>query len=250
MSLAGLAVLFVAGLGAGTLSASVGNASLFSYPALLWAGLSPVAANVTNTVALMGAAWGSVPASRRELTGEGPTLRRWLPFAAIGAAIGATLLLVLPERSFATFIPFLIAGSSVLVLLAPRIRARAARRAPTHPGRGRHIPVLVGLISVYSGYFGAAAATMLLAVLLSSTDRSLPVANALKNILLGLANLIGVIIFVVFAPVQWVAVPPLLIGCLIGGAFGPLLVRKIPAAVLRPIIAAGGLALAIRLWLG
>jgi len=71
-----LVFLFVIGLAAGLSSSIAGLASLFSYPALLGVGLPPVAANVTNTVALLGSGVGAALGSRPELRGQGPRLRR------------------------------------------------------------------------------------------------------------------------------------------------------------------------------
>lgn len=50
-------------------------------------------------------------------------------------------------------------------------------------GPGGHL-----VIGVYGGYFGAAAGVMLLALLLVATEETLVRANALKNVLLWMAN--------------------------------------------------------------
>ncbi|MDP9394085.1 MAG: sulfite exporter TauE/SafE family protein, partial [Actinomycetota bacterium] len=73
---ADLAWLFSAGVLAGVVSTVVSLASLVSYPALLAVGLSPVGANVTNTVALVFTAVGAAAGSRPELRGQGRRLRR------------------------------------------------------------------------------------------------------------------------------------------------------------------------------
>ena len=49
MSVLDFALLLVAGFGAGLIGYVTGLASVVSYPALLAVGLSPIAANVTNT---------------------------------------------------------------------------------------------------------------------------------------------------------------------------------------------------------
>ena len=57
-----LLLLALAGVGAGLTGATAGLASLVSYPALLAAGLPPVTANVTNTVAMLGTTAGGTGA--------------------------------------------------------------------------------------------------------------------------------------------------------------------------------------------
>ncbi len=88
------AFLAAAGVAGGLTGSIAGLASVATYPALLLVGLPPVTANVTNTVALVFNGIGSVWGSRPELKGQGPWLKRILPAAAVGGAVGAALLLV------------------------------------------------------------------------------------------------------------------------------------------------------------
>jgi hypothetical protein len=105
----------------------------------------------------------------------------------------------------------------------------------------------VFLVTVYGGYFGAAAGVLLLALLLIATGEPLARRNAMKNLLLGLANAVAAVVFVVFGPVRWSAVLPLAVGFLVGGRLGPLVVRRAPPGPLRAVIACAGLALAVHL---
>ena len=245
-----LLLLLVAGVGAGITGSTAGLASLISYPALLAVGLPPVTANVTNTVALIGSSIGSVSGSLPELRGQARDIRRYAGIAVLAGAIGATLLLVGPEGTFENLVPYLIASASVLLLFSPRLRAiRAGRSTPTAE-RAVLVPVGLFLTCVYGGYFGAAAGVMILALLLFATDKTLPAANALKNLLLGMANTVAAIGFLVFADVRLVAVVPLGLGCAMGGRIGPSIVRRVPPAVMRTVIAVAGIGLSIKLWIG
>jgi len=245
-----LALLALAGVGAGVIGSTAGLASLVSYPALLAVGLPPVTANVTNTLGLIGSSIGSVAGSRPELTGLGTKVRQGVPVAAAAGAVGAALLLLGPPGTFESVVPVLVAAASVLLLLSPRIRRAGLRRRAAGVGRpdgGVVVTVLVFLACVYGGYFGAAAGVMILAVLLSRTDRSLPVSNALKNVLLGVANATAAVVFAISAPVEWAAVPPLLLGCTVGGWLGPAVVRRVPETTMRWVVGVAGLLLALRL---
>jgi uncharacterized membrane protein YfcA len=221
-----------------------------TYPALLAVGLPPVTANITNTVALVGNAVGSIIGSRPELRGQGPFLLRTLPLAALGGALGAVLLLSTPAEGFEKLVPVLIGLSSVAIVW-PR---RAVPRAPDdNPRRNRSMLLLEGAailaIAVYGGYFGAAAGVLLLALLLRAGKTTLPHANASKNVLLGASNGMAAIIFIIVAPVHWPSLIPLAIGCILGSRLGPIVVRHAPATPLRWLIGAGGLVLAIKLGL-
>jgi uncharacterized protein len=234
---------------AGVVGSAGGTASLISYPALLAVGFPPLAANVTNSIALVGAWPGSALASRPELRDQGPRLRRWAPIVVAGSALGAGLLLATPARAFDRAVPFLLAFAALALLFQPQVSAWLAR----HPGIGSHRFVLPGgliAVSAYNGYWGAGSGIMTLALLMITTGRGLAGSNALKNMIIGIADVTCCAVFVVFWRVDWAAVAPMAGGFLIGSMVGPSLTRRLPGNVLRIIAALAGLGLAIRLWAG
>ncbi|MGH3583606.1 MAG: TSUP family transporter, partial [Mycobacterium sp.] len=107
------ALLFVAGIVGGLAGSIAGLASVSTYPALLLVGLPPVAANVTNTVALVFNGIGSISGSLPELRGQRTALTRLIPVAVVGGAAGATLLLSIPSEGFENVVPVLLAASAV-----------------------------------------------------------------------------------------------------------------------------------------
>ena len=234
-------LLALAGAVGGLAGSIAGLASLVSYPALLAVGLPPVTANVTNTVALVFSSVGSVSGSQPELKGQGARLLPLGIAAVLGGIAGAGLLLLTPDAAFERIAPWLIGGASATLLLRPRPRADDERHDRAGLGAG------VFLVAIYGGYFGAAAGVLLLALLLTATRDALATANAVKNVLLGLANAVAALGFIVLAPVEWSAAVPLAIGLLVGGRVGPIIVRHAPADALRMLIGAAGIALAIKL---
>lgn len=236
------ALLLLAGVGAGLTGSIAGLASLISYPALLATGLPPLSANVTNTVALVFNSLGSISASRPELRGQGPRVRTLAPIAVGGGVTGAVLLLVTPDGAFARVVPVLIAVASAAVLLK-----RPAAHPDAVPEAPRWLPAGVFVVGVYGGYFGAAAGVLLLSLLLVATSDALPRCNSLKNVLLGLANAVAAVSFILFGSVHWAAVLPLAVGLFVGGWLGPPVVRRVPQGPLRGVIALAGLALAVHL---
>jgi hypothetical protein len=238
--------LLLAGFGAGVTGSVAGLASLISYPALLAVGLPPVTANVTNTVALVFNGVGSVWGSRPELVGKRQQIRQLGPVAVAGGLAGGLVLLTTPSSAFIFAVPWLIGLASLAILIQPNRahRPAAPARQPTWKlGAG------VFLVAVYGGYFGAAAGVLLMALLLVSTAEPLPRANAMKNVLLGLANTVAAVLFVIAGPVLWSAVIPLAAGCLLGSRLGPIIVRRVPARPLRAVIGCAGLGLAVHLGL-
>lgn len=246
-STAEFVLLFGAGMLAGILGSAGGTASLISFPALLAVGIPPLQANVTNAVAFAAMWPGSALGSRPELRGQGPWLRRWGLLAAIGGAAGAALLLLTPAVVFGRVVPFLVAAAALTLLLQPRIAAFLEARF-TQSSRFL-LPAGLAAASMYDGYWGAGAGVLTLAVLLLAVNPDFAHANALKNMLLGFADVAAAIGFVLFGPVEWAAAVPLAIGLLAGGVIGPSVTRRVPGNVIRVAVGLGGLGLAIKLWI-
>jgi len=235
-------LLACAGVGAGLSGSIAGLASLVSYPALLAVGLGPIAANVTNTTALVFSTLGSTLGSRPELTGQGRRLRPLAIAAVLGGATGATLLLLTPSDTFERIAPWLIGVASLAILVRPRVHPEHA-----HPGTGPGLTAGVFAIAIYGGYFGAAAGVMVLALMLVATGESLARSNAFKNVVLGVANATAAVAFALLGHVHWDAAAPLALGLFAGGRLGPIVVRRSNATVLRTLIGLAGLALAVKL---
>jgi uncharacterized membrane protein YfcA len=238
---------------AGVLAGIVGTAgaitSLVSFPALLIAGVPALGANIVNIVAITTTWPGSALSSRPELAGRATWLWRYGSVAALGGAIGTALLLATPGGAFKRIVPFLVAGGALALLATPRLRRLAGR---TDAGAHRDpawMAIALLIISVYNGYFGAGAGVMTLALLLIGSDDRLPIANALKNMLVGAATVVSAVGLALFASVRWGAVLPLGIGAFVGATIGPRVTRRLPERALRIVVAAIGLGFAVQLWL-
>lgn len=237
-----LLFLYAAGVAGGIVSVLVSLASLVTFPALVAVGLPPVAANVTNTVALTFTGVGAAIGSRRELHGKASDLIPLALVAAVGGLSGAVLLLLLPGRSFELVAPVLIAGASALLLVQPRL---GARRGPGVPGRTPLRVLAYFMVTVYTGYFGAAGGVLALVVLSTVLVRPFIEVNAAKNVLAGVSNGVAAIVFAFLGPVAWWCVLPLAAGLFTGGLIGPAIARRIPGEVLRVAVGICGLAVAV-----
>lgn len=159
-----------------------------------------------------------------------------------GGTAGALLLLLTPGTVFDWVVPFLVAGAS-LTLLAQR------RLTSWHQARPRGRPEAVAIVAVvgvavYSGYFGAGAGIMILAVLLVLVEHDLARANALKNTLLTVTDAVPAVIFALAGRVVWLAVLPLAAGLFAGGMIGPAVARRAAPGLLRVAVGLCGFGLA------
>jgi uncharacterized membrane protein YfcA len=241
-------LLVAAGVVAGLTGTIAGLASIASYPALLAAGLPPLAANVTNTVALVFTGIGSAAGSRPELRGQGRRLLRWGAVMVAGGACGAVLLLTTPAGAFEVVVPWLVGGASLALLAGPALR-RLLARAGLAGESGPALLAALFAVGVYAGYFGAAAGVLVLALLGAAVADTLARLNATKTLVTTMANVAAAAGFAVFGPVDWAAVAPLAAGLLVGGWLGPAVVRRLPEGPLRAGIGLAGLALAVKLGL-
>ena len=236
------ALLVVAGIAAGLGGSTTGIASVFSYPALLLAGLSPIDANVTNSISLTFLSLGSVIGSRQEWIPRKDMLKKLAPATFLGGLTGAALLLLTPPKDFERVVPFLLIFASIAILIpAGKIRFSGTRN------HVRLFQILAGVIGIYCGYFGAASGTITIALMIQMLGVTLPVAHSMKNVLLGIANGVAAVIFVFSGHVNWLLAIPLAVGFYIGGRLGPIIVRKAPQKLLKYFVVAAGFALAV--WL-
>ena len=241
------AALVAAGALAGLVGSAGAITSLVSYPALLAIGLHAYPASIANNIALVACWPGSALASGPELADRGAWLRRWLPVTAAGGVVGAALLLSTPSGTFERIVPFLVGAGALALLFEPRLTAWRRRRDRT--GDQLTLPGGLFVLSLYNGYFGAGSGVMVLTLMLLLVDPDLPIANALKNMLIGAGSIASALVFAFAGAVTWSAVALLALGMLIGSSLGPRVARRLPTRLLRLVVVVLALALAVQLGL-
>ncbi len=246
MTTADGALLTAASAVAGVVNAIAGGGTLLTFPSLLAAGVPPVAANATNTVALFPGQLASSFAYRSHLADE---RRRALVLAVpslLGGVVGAWLLLALPEKAFEALVPWLIVFACVVLAFQGQLKHLAARaKAANHPAA---LWIAQLAISIYGGYFGAGIGILMLAAMGILLPSSLQHANALKVLFSLLINGIAAVIFVLSGTVRvWLAVLMALASSL-GGVLGARLAQRLPPAGMRGFAIAVGLFAAVKLF--
>lgn len=104
-------------------------------------------------------------------------------------------------------------------------------------------------VAIYSGYFGAGAGTLALAMLDAAKIGPFHKINALKTLIGTGANISASVVFIIQGSVDWPAAIMLCIGCFIGGYIAPPITRKIPANIMRAAAVIAGIILTIDLGL-
>ncbi len=241
-------VLVLAGLAAGGVNAVAGGGSLVSFPALLAIGLPPLAANVTNSVAIwpgyVGTGWGY----RDLLRTQGRRVLVLAPAAVLGSVLGCLLLLVTSEEAFARVVPWLVILGALLLAVQGRVTDHVRR----WPGGGSDVrsPLLhVGLVvaATYGAYFGGGLGVVLLVVLGLFVADDLQRLNALKSVLSLVINGVALVAFALFGPVDWASVAVLAPAALLGGYAGAHVAQRLSPGLLRAAVVVLGVGVGIAL---
>lgn len=239
MTIADGALLALAAVAAGVVNAVAGGGTLLTFPALLASGVSPVAANATNTVALFPGQLASSFAYKGHIADE---RRRALVLSVpslLGGAGGAWLLFALPESSFEAAVPWLIVFACVVLALQGQLKLLVARvRHANHPAA---LWIAQLAISVYGGYFGAGIGILMLAAMGILLPSSLQHANALKVLFSLLINATAAVYFVAMGAVRPLEAALMAAASILGGFVGARLAQKLPPAAMRAFAIAVGL---------
>lgn len=250
MDVTTLVLLFVGGLLGGAISAIAGGGSFLTFPMLLAAGLPPMAANITNWVALMPGNFMALAAYRTELAEMRQDVRAHLLVAFFGGLTGGLLLLSIGEVRFEKTVPWLMLTATLFYALGEWLKARLhAWRKPDRPMSGRVMLVFEFILMVYGGFFGAGLGIVLLAALAMAGEASIHKANAKKNLMVAALSLAAMIVFLPSGEVVWLYALPILAGSGLGGYGAIYIVRRIPQHVLRTAVLAWAIVLtAVMFW--
>ena len=222
---------FSAGLLAGAMNALAGGGSFVTLPAMIAAGVPPVQANASSTVALFPGGLASAWAYRDGLQPVGGVpLRPMLATTLCGGLAGALLLLRTSPAAFTFVLPWLLLLASIALAFGRRLGA--ALRARWQVGAPA-VLVLQFALGVYGGYFGGAVGIMMMAMWGLIDKRDLKKLNAPRTLLVSAANAVAVAAFAFAHAVHWPVTLAMLAGAVIGGYGGARAGRRAPANVIR-----------------
>ena len=242
MNLHVILLIAAAGFYAGAQNVLAGGGSFITFPALLLAGLNPLAANMTSTIALFPSQITAAIAARKLVDDVGPlSFGKMFVISLIGGVAGAVLLLNTPVTFFSRLVPW-------LVLFATAVFAWGSfRRKPLHAAKGLPAPALVAIqsgIAIYGGYFGGGIGFLMLAALIVA-GQQVRAATATKNALAMAMNASAVAIFAFSGQVNWAAALALGIGGIGGGLSGSWLLHRLPEKMMRAFVVLVGIILTI-----
>jgi len=237
--------ILVVGVWAGLQNTLAGGGSFITLPALILSGMTPLAANITSTVACFPGQITSGFAGRKLVCGVG-RLPFWALFviSIFGGGLGGLLLLKTPSSLFSHLVPWLVLFATIVFAWGSFFRS------PEKVAIGLG-PVSVGIsqfmIAIYGGYFGGGIGFLMMAAL-TMAGLSMRNAGATKNVLAGVMNAAAVLMFVTSPQVHWRLAITLGIGAVVGGLMGSWALHRVNEKALRIVIVCIGVCLTIGLF--
>lgn len=236
---------------AGAMNAMAGGGTFFSFPAMLMAGVPPVAANASNTVALWPASISSAWAYRREAMRHG----RWAVLLAvisvIGGLLGGLLLLAISNETFMRLIPWLLLVATTLFAFSAQVgqlikwvKGQMKIGSNDQPGSiGGAVFQL--MVAIYGGFFGAGMGILTLAALSIQGFEDIQEINALKNLTSAMNYTVAALTFMIAGAISWPHTLVALVTAAIGGYVGAAFARRLPAKWLKRLVIAVGAVMSV-----
>jgi uncharacterized membrane protein YfcA len=241
-------LLLGAAFAAGVVNSIAGGGTLLTFPSLIAAGLSPLAANATSTVALVPGSLGSFWGYRKEVFAGDD--RRMLVALAVpslaGGIAGALLVVRAGDALFARLVPWLIFAATALFVANDWILSRAR----AHPARTehRHGPYYVAafqlVVAVYGGFFGAGMGILMLAAMGLAGVGDIHRMNGLKNLAAICINGTASVTFALERRVVWRLSAMMAGAAIVGGYVGARAAKRVGQQFVRRAIAAIGFGIA------
>jgi uncharacterized protein len=239
-----LLALGCVGLVAGFVDAIAGGGGMLSLPALLSAGLPPVAALATNKMqSVIGTIMAVTTYWRRGFV----DLRSLLPAIAAtfaGSFLGAMTVSRIDTSLLNIAVPVALIAIALYFLLAPKLSdADRAARLSFAP----FVPVLGFVIGFYDGIFGPGTGSFFTVGFVVLFGLGLTRATGSTKALNVTSNLAALVIFIPQGQVVWPVAAAMAAGQIAGGYIGARTGIRHGAKVIRPLVVVVSIALAIRL---
>lgn len=243
MSFATLIVLALVGFTSGFVDAIAGGGGLLTVPALLLAGLDPVAAVATNKLSGVFGAGSATLAFARAGKVEASMAPAALA-AGIGGALGALALPHAPRAILSLVLPFVLIAVALYFAFSPGL-GESQRQPRVSPMI--YVSALAPAIGFYDGVFGPGAGSFYLIALVALVGLSLIPAMAAGR-LSNLGSNVGSLLVYAFA--GHIVVPVGLAmgaGSFVGARLGAGSAMRAGAKLVRPLIIIVSCAMALRL---
>ncbi|MDP3175321.1 MAG: TSUP family transporter [Phenylobacterium sp.] len=237
-----IALLALAATAAGFIDAIAGGGGLITVPALLAAGINPVAALATNkvqsSVGTASAVWNFWRAGRIDFN----ALRIPILATAAGALLGAAVLSVADTR---WLMVLLLVAIALYFLFGPKV-SDADSHARLTPLAYASVAAAIGF---YDGFFGPGTGSFFALSLVTLMGMGLTRATAHTKALNLTSNIVAMVVLAGAGHVLWVVGAAMAAGQFIGGYLGSHAAMRWGHSLIRPLLVVISLAMTAKLLL-
>lgn len=239
-------LLALSGFAAGAVNAVAGGGTFFTFAALVFAGLPTLDANATSAVALTPANFAGVAGYRDELRKYAREVMPIVVISLAGAALGAWILIAIGDEGFRPTVPWLLLFATVLFAVAPSLNRIVAPAARSNTAAFRLFAyLLITLVAIYSGFFGAGAGIMMLAALAIVEGGDFHKSNAIKNVVALLAQFVSSALLIAGGLVHWREAIIVMVASVAGTFVGLHAARRAPVRMIRAVVVTVGAVLTV-----
>jgi uncharacterized membrane protein YfcA len=221
-----LLLLFGAGVLAGVLNTVGGGGSVLTLPALIFAGVPPVAANGTNRIGIIAQGIVAARQFRRGGIHENQLTPRAIAVGLPAAGLGAYLAARIPDAQFEKVLGVLMLVLLALILAKPKPHLAKEGEAPhdlwSPLTRSHRIGALFAfaLLGFYAGFIQAGAGILILVLLGWAAKIDLVRANYVKLVFILALNILVLLVFWWQVEIHWVAGLAITLGQMLGAWLG------------------------------
>ncbi|ARV60058.1 hypothetical protein BZZ01_16795 [Nostocales cyanobacterium HT-58-2] len=232
-------LLFSTAFVAGGLNAVAGGGSFITFPALIFTGVQPIAANATNNTAMWLAALASAGAYRQDLSIQRRELLLLCATSLVGGVIGSVALLYTSPDMFKKLIPYLLLLATLIFTFSEPLKAWFQLQSQKSSSKS---PPLLSLmlaqlaIAIYGGFFGAGLGILMLATLTFLGIKNIHTMNAFKTFLGSCINGIAIIPFIIAGVIAWHQAILMAVGGSLGGYLCAHYARKVEPRLIRRFV--------------
>lgn len=244
LGLAVVPAMFVVALAGGFLDAIAGGGGLLTLPALLLAGLDPVAAIATNKCQAVAASVSAAASFSRRGLIAWRTLAPAAAAAALASVAGAASVSLLPKGVLDWGVPLLLIAVALYFAFGPRIGAAGGKvRLPPSTFALLAAP----LLGFYDGVFGPGVGAFYMVALVLLSGCALLQAIAHTKALNAASNLGALAAFAIQGAVVWPVALAMIVGAGLGAQCGAACAMRISPRVIRGMLVVMCCAMAMRL---
>lgn len=239
-----LVALGGAGLLAGFVDAIAGGGGMIALPALLAAGVPPVAALGTNKLqSVIGTGAAAITYWQKGFVSLG-TLALAIGCTFAAAFVGAFVVKQIDTSLLQIAVPVALIAIALYFLFAPRLSDDDRHaRLPF----AVFVPVMGATIGFYDGIFGPGTGSFLTIGFVALLGLGVTRAAGHTKVLNLASNLGALALFIPSGDVVWAAAGAMAVGQLIGGYLGALTGIRFGARLIQPVVVVISISLAIKL---